>query len=136
MGDIPQLAELLGCTALLSFTVRPEWFARRDEIKAILAEHLLTHTTEHWLSVLEPADIWCAGVMDYDALVKEKGYTELKMEIVVKTSNGLSLTTTRCPISVDGKMLTSEKGAPLLGEHNAQLNEQFGLLKKKIAGYI
>lgn len=136
MGDIPQLAELLDCTALHAFTERPEWFAKRDEIKAILAEHLLTNTTEHWLSILEPADIWCAGVMDYDTLVKEKGYTELKMEIVVKTSNGLSLTTTRCPISVDGEILTSEKGAPLLGEHNTEINEQFGLLKKKMADYI
>ena len=58
------------------------------------------------------------------------------MEIVVKTSKGMSLTTTRCPISVDGEILSSEKGAPLLGEHNAQINEQFGLLKKKIADYI
>lgn len=136
MGDIPRLGTLLGCTALLSFTERADWFAKRDEIKAILAEHLLTGTTAHWLSILEPADIWCAGVMDYDTLIKEKGYTELKMEIVVKTSNGMSLTTTRCPISVDGEILTSEKGAPLLGEHNAQINEQFGLLKKRIAGYI
>lgn len=136
MGDIPRLGELLGCAPLQDFTERADWFAKRDEIKAILAAHLLTHTTAHWLSILEPADIWCAGVMDYDTLVKEKGYTELKMEIVVKTSNGMSLTTTRCPISVDGEILTSEKGAPLLGEHNAQINEQFGLLKKKIADYI
>jgi len=54
----------------------------------------------------------------------------LNMEIVVKTSNGLSVTTTRCPIRVDGKILVSEKGAPVLGEHNQEIEHQFGLLKE------
>jgi crotonobetainyl-CoA:carnitine CoA-transferase CaiB-like acyl-CoA transferase len=49
------------------------------------------------------------------------------MEIKVKTSNGLSITTTRCPIRIDGEIYTSDIGAPLLGEHNAQIEEQFGL---------
>jgi crotonobetainyl-CoA:carnitine CoA-transferase CaiB-like acyl-CoA transferase len=52
------------------------------------------------------------------------------MEITVKTSNGLSVTTTRCPIRVDGKLLVSDKGAPVLGEHNEQINHQFGLIKE------
>ena len=70
-----------------------------------MAEHLLQQTTEHWLSILEPADIWCAKVMNYEELMQEEGYKVLKMEIEVKTSNGLNITTTRCPIRVDGKLL-------------------------------
>ncbi len=52
------------------------------------------------------------------------------MEVTVKTSNGLSVKTTRCPIRVDGKLLVSEKGAPLLGEHNEHIDAQFGLIKE------
>jgi CoA:oxalate CoA-transferase len=49
------------------------------------------------------------------------------MELQVKTSNGLNITTTRCPIRVDGETAGSTIGAPLLGEHNKQIDEQFSI---------
>jgi CoA:oxalate CoA-transferase len=127
MTHIVQLAELLHCEPLKQFNNQDDWFTKRDEIKKVLADHLILETTEHWLSVLEKADIWCAPVLDYDALVKEEGYKVLNMEITVKTSNGLSVKTTRCPIKVDGRLLLSERGAPVLGEHNKEIEMQFGL---------
>jgi CoA:oxalate CoA-transferase len=127
MGDIPKLAGLLQCPPLAVFTDTAEWFDRRDEIKHILTGHLVTRTADEWLSVLQPADIWCAKVMDYSDLLQQVGYTVLNMELKVKTSNGLSLKTTRCPIRVDGKIAVSERGAPLLGEHNELIDVQFGL---------
>jgi CoA:oxalate CoA-transferase len=130
MGNILLLAELLGCDKLKQFTDSQDWFSKRDPIKEILAGHLLHGTAQHWLSILEKADVWCAPVMNYDELVKQDGYKLLEMEITVKTSNGLSVTTTRCPIRVDGQLLTSEKGAPVLGEHNEQIEEQLGLIKE------
>ena len=60
--------------------------------------------------------------------MNEKGYQVLNMELIVKTSNGLAVKTTRCPIRVDGELLVSELGAPLLAEHNFQLEKQFGLI--------
>jgi crotonobetainyl-CoA:carnitine CoA-transferase CaiB-like acyl-CoA transferase len=68
--------------------------------------------------------------MDYDTLSQQDGYKLLNMEIVVKTSNGLSVTTTRCPLRVDGKMLVSHRGAPVLGEHNEEIEQKFGLIKE------
>jgi crotonobetainyl-CoA:carnitine CoA-transferase CaiB-like acyl-CoA transferase len=91
---------------------------------------LLNNNTQYWLDILEKADVWCAPVLDYEKLVKQEGYRALNMEIIVKTSNGLSVTTTRCPIRVDGKILVSEKGAPVLGEHNQEIEHQFGLLNE------
>lgn len=125
MGDIVLLGKLLNCLALKEYTKPEDWFNRRDEIKKILADHLLSSTTETWLNILEPADIWCAKVLDYDALVNEEGYKVLDMELKVKTSNGLEITTTRCPIKVDGEMLLSHRGAPQLGEHNRKIEEEF-----------
>ena len=61
--------------------------------------------------------------MDYDTAHKQEGYQMLNMEIIVKTSNGLSVTTTRCPMRVDGKLLVSQKGAPVLGEHNEEIDK-------------
>ena len=92
--------------------------------------HQGAFTANGLLSVLEPADIWCAKVLDYDALVKEEGYKVLDMELKVKTSNGIEVTTTRCPIRVDGKLLSSQKGAPFLGEHTETIRQEF--LKKAV----
>jgi crotonobetainyl-CoA:carnitine CoA-transferase CaiB-like acyl-CoA transferase len=128
MGNIVTLAGLISCTALEQYAKPEDWFTRRDEIKSVLAAHLLTQTTEHWLSILEPADIWCARVLNYEELMQEEGYKILNMEMVVKTSNGLSVTTTRCPIRVDGHILVSKTGAPVLGEHNETIERQFGLV--------
>jgi len=127
MGDIPKLARLLQCPPLEKYTNSAEWFDRRDEIKGMLAGHLLTQTADEWLSVLQPADIWCAKVMDYHDLMQQIGYKVLNMELKVKTSNGLSIRTTRCPIRIDGAIAASDRGAPLLGEHNQLIDAQFGL---------
>ena len=130
MTNIVLLAELLKCEPLKQFADSNDWFNKRDEIKKILANHLVANTTSHWLGILEKADIWCAPVMDYDKLMQEEGYRVLNMELTVKTSNGLSVKTTRCPIRVDGKLLTSAKGAPVLGEDNKEIDKQFGLRKE------
>jgi CoA:oxalate CoA-transferase len=130
MGNILQLADLLGCAPLKEFTDSHDWFTRRDTIKKCLAEHLVNQPTQHWLGILEKADVWCAPVMDYDALVKQEGYRTLQMEMTVKTSNGLSVTTTRCPLRVDGSILASVKGAPVLGEHNEEIENRFGITSK------
>lgn len=129
MGSIPVLGKLLSCAPLQQFTDNSEWFSKRDEIKTVLSTHLLTNTAAHWLAILEKADIWCAPVLNYDELMQEEGYKALNMETVVKTTNGLEITTTRCPIRIDGKIITAERGAPMLGEHNAEIDSQFGLVQ-------
>lgn len=128
MGDIRVLCKLLDCDALSPYTNAGDWFSKRDEIKQVLALHLTTQTTAYWLSVLEPADIWCAPVMNYDTMMKEPAYQALQMDLQVKTSNGLSIKTTRCPIKIDTEILRSPQGAPLLGEHNSIIEKQFGLV--------
>lgn len=130
MSNILLLAELLQCEPLKEFKDSNDWFSKRDSIKTILAKHLSSNTINHWLSILEKADIWCAPVMDYDMLVKQEGYRALDIEVTVKTSSGLSVKTTRCPIRVDGKLLVSDKGAPALGENNKLIDQQFGLIKE------
>lgn len=127
MTNIPALATLLQCPPLLQYSNSEDWFSKRDEIKLVLANHLLTQPTAVWLQILEQADVWCAPVFNYDALVQQEGYRLLEMELTVHTSSGLAVKTTRCPIRVDGQILTSAKGAPALGEHNAEIDHQFGL---------
>ena len=127
MTDIPTLGSLLQCEALQYFTQANFWFERRDEIKTILAQHLLSKTAVEWLEILEPADVWCAPVMDYDQLLQQEGYKALQMELTVKTSSGLQVKTTRCPIRFDGQILAPTLGAPTLGEHNKIIEQTYNL---------
>ncbi|QDH78998.1 CoA transferase [Echinicola soli] len=127
MGNILTLGELLGCEELAVFADPKSWFDQRDEIKALLAEHLTNQDTQHWLDILEPADIWCAKVLDMEAMMEEDGYQVLEMEMEVKTTKGDRIKTTRCPIRVNGQGLKSERGAPFLGEHNDAIVREFGL---------
>ncbi|HEY4209059.1 MAG TPA: CaiB/BaiF CoA-transferase family protein [Puia sp.] len=128
MNDVPLLGRLLGCPALEIYTDSSQWFDKRDDIKEILGMHLLTRGVDEWLAMLQPADIWCAKVLNYDQLMRETGYKMLNMELRVRTSNGLSIKTTRCPIRIDGQVVFSETGAPLLGEHNERIDAEFGLI--------
>lgn len=119
MGSIPVLGELLGCKPLLDYPSPSDWFDSRDEIKNRLALHLKSGTTEKWLSILEPADIWCAEVLDWDRLFEHDAFRALDMLQTVTMGDGYSYDTTRCPIRIDGELLKSAKGSPALGEHTA-----------------
>ena len=127
MGQIPFLGELLACEALLPYTDVAGWFTQRDEIKLILAAHLKTRNTQEWLAILEPADIWCAEVMDWKTLFDTEAFKILEMVQDVTMSDGYTSKTTRCPITINDAWLRSEMGAPKLGEHNASIAQEFAL---------
>ncbi len=127
MQSVTRLGELLGCAPLTTYTDPEMWFSQRDAIKRLLADHLRTQTTAHWLSILEPADVWCADVLDWERLMAHEGFKVLDMLQTTTRGNGVSLETTRCPIRIDGEKLTSPVGAPMIGEHNAQIDQEFGL---------
>jgi crotonobetainyl-CoA:carnitine CoA-transferase CaiB-like acyl-CoA transferase len=127
MGSVPRLGELLGCSALLEYDKPAVWFDRRDEIKSILRDHLRSQGTSHWLSVLEPADIWCAEVMSWEKLRATGGYRALDMEQVVQCRGGTPLATLRCPFRIDGEIYKSPQGAPGIGQHNEAIAREFGL---------
>ncbi len=127
MGDISFLGELLECEPLKVYSDPKQWFTLRDEIKEILAQHLATNSTDFWLSKLEPADIWCSEVLDYEQLLQQEGYKVLDMELVVKTTQGSEVKTTRCPLRINGELMKSEIGAPQLGFHNERILTEFEL---------
>lgn len=123
MGSIPVLASLLKCDALLQFPENK--FTLRDDIKNILADHLQTQETQFWLDILEPADIWCAGVLNYQQLFTEEGFKVLNFTQQVEMLDGYTYKTTRCPIKIDGEYLTSSKGSPKLGQDNEKIIKEF-----------
>jgi len=129
MTPIPRLGELLECATLLRWQDPASWFTERDAIKAELVRHLESQPTSHWLSLLEPADVWCAEVLDWQRLQAHDGFRTLGMVQRVARPNGAVMETTRCPIRVDGGILTSPLGSPTIGEHNAVIEREFGNIR-------
>jgi crotonobetainyl-CoA:carnitine CoA-transferase CaiB-like acyl-CoA transferase len=127
MGSVPKIGELIECPALNAYADPKSWFDRRDEIKGVIAQHLKTQSTGHWLATLEPADIWCADVFTWSHLVQHEAFHALDMIQDVKCRDGSVLRTTRCPIRIDGEIYKSSQGAPRVGQHTDSITEEFEL---------
>jgi CoA:oxalate CoA-transferase len=127
MTHLPTLGSLLELPELKDITDSAEGFRRRDEIKRLIAKRLKDHTTEHWLEVLNAADIWCAEVLDWPKLITSEAFQQLSMLQTLTNSSGVKVTTTRCPIRLDGGILTSERLAPKVGQHSEAIRKEFNL---------
>jgi crotonobetainyl-CoA:carnitine CoA-transferase CaiB-like acyl-CoA transferase len=127
MTPIPKLADLLGLAALAPYRDEPpSWFTARDEIKAIIAETLATNTNGHWLAILEPADVWCASVLQWPELLASEGFTALDMLQLVTRSDGVEILTTRSPLRINGARPPHSRAAPRIGEHTAAIRAELG----------
>lgn len=126
MVDIQRLASIIDCPSLGNFT-QEQAFIYRDEIKEILTAHLLQQPSEFWLTKLKAEDIWSMEVLNWQQLVKVEAYQCLQMEQSITASNGKQLTTTRCPIRINGARLFSDAPAPALGEHNESICREMDL---------
>jgi CoA:oxalate CoA-transferase len=127
MTHLPTLGKLLDLPLLQEISNSADGFRRRDEIKQIIAQRLKEHTTEHWLEILNAADIWCAEVLDWPKLCGSEAFKQLEMVQTLTDGHGIEILTTRLPIRLDGALLTSEGLAPRVGQHTEQIQREFGL---------
>jgi CoA:oxalate CoA-transferase len=125
MGSLTTLAQALDCPALNGFDQAQNAFAKRDEIKAVLASHLSRQSTAHWLERLRAVDYWCAPVLHWHELLEHEAFRCLDMLQTVRRDRGGEIRTTRCPIRFDGARPESPLAAPRIGEHNDWVNQTF-----------
>jgi CoA:oxalate CoA-transferase len=127
MTHLPTLGKLLDLPALQEISDPADGFRRRDEIKQIIARRLKEQGSEHWLGILNAADIWCAEVLDWPELCASDAFQQLAMVQTLKDERGVEILTTRLPIRLDGNLLTSERLAPKVGQHTEIIQKEFGL---------
>ena len=124
MNPIPKLGILLELPVLEQMVDPQDAWDRQEEIEAILAARFALGTTQSWLDILDAADVWCAPVLTLDDLLASDGFAAIRMTQDV-TRRGATISTTRSPLRIDGRVLTSEKAAPLLGEDDARVRAEF-----------
>ena len=127
MTPLPKLGELLDLDFLKNLHDQKTWFTNRDEIKKQIGDFIVNKTSKDILSVLEPADIWCAEVLDWEKMLKHKGFKVLDMTQRIKSADGLDIETLRCPIKVDGEIFKSDRAAPKVGQHNEKIKNEMRL---------
>jgi len=128
MTPLGRIRDLLELPELDAHANDPKsWFTARDQIKRIIAERLAAQTTAEWLALLEPADIWCAKVLEWPELMASEGFKALDILQTVTREDGVSITTTRSPLRIDGQRTQTYRAAPLIGEQSAAIRKEFDL---------
>ena len=127
MTPVPKLGELINLKSIEKYTDQNEWFTKRDEIKELIGALIVTKTTQHWLDILQPADIWCSEVLEWDKMIEHEGFKVIDMLQRIKRSDGLDIETLRCPIRFNNQILKSEVAAPRIGEHTEKIYKEFSL---------
>jgi crotonobetainyl-CoA:carnitine CoA-transferase CaiB-like acyl-CoA transferase len=131
MNPVNRIGELLGISELAAMVDPESWWQKQDAISELLAAHFALQTTEHWLAILDPADVWCAPVLTLEQLVAHEGFAAIAMtqQIQREPAAGAApvvLTTTRSPLRIDGEPLVGSRPAPRLGEHTEAVRAEFG----------
>ena len=127
MTPVPALGKLLNLKAIEVYEDQKEWFTRTDEIKKLIGDWLVKQKTQYWLDILQPADIWCAEVLEWDEMIKSEGFKILDMIQNITRNDGLNLETLRCPIRIDNQIFKNKNAAPLIGQHTQKISEEFSL---------
>jgi CoA:oxalate CoA-transferase len=123
MMDLDVLSDAIECSELRKFP-KEQAFAKRDEIKQVLADHLVSKSTAYWLKHLQGNALWAMEVFDWEKMMAHEAYLTLDMEQQIRISDKY-ITTTRCPIRLNGQKIFSKTPAPSLGEHTKSINKEF-----------
>ena len=128
MTPLDRLAEVLDAPDLLPFAAEAgAGFARRDEIKRLVAARLAGRTTADWLAALEPRDVWCAEVLDWPRMLASEAVRALDMVQDLPLRGTRRLRLMRSPLRIGGARAASAAAAPAIGEHSAAIRAEFGL---------
>jgi len=127
MTPLPKLGELLDLEFLKSLHDQKIWLTERDTINKQNGDWVVNQSTQEILNILEPADIWCAEVLDWENMLKHDGFKILDMTQRIKSLDGLDIKTLRCPIRVDGEIYKSDLAAPKVGQDNEKIIKEMEL---------
>jgi CoA:oxalate CoA-transferase len=130
MNPVSRIGELLGISELAAMVDPESWWQSQDAISELLAAHFALQTTDHWLSILDPADVWCAPVLTLEQLVAHEGFAAIAMTQQIRRepvgdAPPSTLITTRSPLRIDGEPLTGSGPAPRLGQHTEAVRAEF-----------
>jgi crotonobetainyl-CoA:carnitine CoA-transferase CaiB-like acyl-CoA transferase len=126
MTPLEKLAETLDLPALADYG-EEEAFFERDEIKRTIEAHTRDRSTAELLDALVAADIWAAGVNDFETAARDPQiqHNDMIIEVEHPTADG-SFATTGTPGSMSGTPAEVRRRPPVAGEHTTEILRELG----------
>ncbi len=126
MTPLDRLGKLIGLFSIEGLAPS-EAFTARDTVKKMIANHLKERPLAHWLSILQPADIWCAEVLDWPKMMETEAFKRLDMLQTVSRLDNVAIRTTASPIRVNGVRPHCAAAAPQIGAQTESIRAEFGI---------
>ena len=122
MMPCPQLGKILGVDWLDEFDDNEKMFAGRDTIHRRLSAHFATATTEHWLTLLDEHDVWCAPVQDYADLERDPQveHANLLWTVPIEGEDA-TFRTVGSPFTFSKTPPVVRRGVPRAGQHTEEV---------------
>lgn len=135
MPDMAVLARELEQPALLDYADEAAGWNQRDEIFRLVREAMTRRTTKDWFERLNAAGIWCSAVYGYAELVADPQIAHNGTFVEYDHPTEGHVKTPGFPIRFTKTPARVERGAPLTGQHSAQILREYGFDADRIASF-
>ena len=121
MANLKKLGELINEPFFLDLEDQTDSWTYRDEIYAMTRIKLLEKTTQEWLDLFRPVDIWCGPVYGYEDVVNDPQIKHNGTFVEYDHPTEGHVKTPGFPIKFSKTPSTIDRGAPLVGEHTREI---------------
>lgn len=130
------LGELLDLPELAEMEDEVDGHARRDEIHRLVAGRLTERASQDWLDLFDRHGIWAGPVLSYADVVEDPQVRANGSLVTYEHHTEGTVTTPGFPIDFEKTPSQVSRGAPVTGEHTAEILAGLGLSAEEIAGHI
>jgi crotonobetainyl-CoA:carnitine CoA-transferase CaiB-like acyl-CoA transferase len=132
MNSLSDLGELLELPRLAEYDTPELAYSKRDEVKQLIQERVLTNTTEHWLTLLATRDMWCAKVQDFEDLMTDPQVAHNDLIQTIEHPVAGAVRVIGIPIRFSETPGTIRLNPPRVGEHNDEVLGSLGYSQERI----
>jgi len=126
MNSFEKLAEALGDISLKKYNDPQVLFDKRDEIYYHIEGITVSKTTEDWLGIMLPLDLWVAPVNDQDDVADDPQVKHNKTFVEIDHPKAGKLTVTNIPFTMSETPGSIRRASPLIGEHGPEILSEIG----------
>ncbi|MFT4077332.1 MAG: CoA transferase [Asticcacaulis sp.] len=121
MANLKKLGELIGEPFFADLEDQTDSWTYRDEIYAMTRIKLEEKTTQEWLDLFRPVDIWCGPVYGYEQVVNDPQIKHNGTFVEYDHPTEGRVKTPGFPIKFSKTPSTVDRGAPRVGEHTREI---------------